>query len=95
MAVDDLRRPDPGFGAAADTREEGLHVLEALLARYCRVDYFSQRSGAGDTHQGSGGNQIGEIEARNRQLFGVLHNGSGADRDIWLKGVHGVQVVFE
>ena len=42
MAFDDLGCPDTRFGAAAHTREEGLHVLESLLTCDRCIDYLSQ-----------------------------------------------------
>ena len=95
MALDDLGCPDTRFGATTHTREEGLHVLESFLTCDRCIDYLSQGAGARNAHQGSGRNEVGEIEAWNRQLFRVLHNRCRADRDVRLEGVHGVQIILE
>ena len=46
-------------------------------------------------HAKEGGNQIGEIQAWNAELFGCLHHRCGADGQIRFPFVHGSQVLFQ
>ena len=87
--------PHAGVVAGADIAKEGLHFIEARLARHGRVNDGRQRARAGDAHQRPRGNQIGEVQRGRRLLLGFLNDGCRANGELRLEFRHRREVLLE
>ena len=87
--------PDAGRMTGADIGEERLHRLEAGLAGGRGQYHLRQRSGSCRAHEGPRGNQVGEVERRNGELFCLLHHRRRSDRYVRPKLVERREVLLE